>query len=429
MENVIKIKGARAHNLKNVQLELPKNKLIVFTGVSGSGKSSLAFDTIYAEGQRRYVESLSTYARQFLGVMEKPDVDFIEGLSPAISIDQKTTSRNPRSTVGTVTEIYDYFRLLFARVGHPHCPVCGREISTQSVDQIVDSILELIKVSAKTKKQARIIIFAPVVRDKKGEFSGLFDNLKAKGFKKARVDGQLRDLARDLVLIKTNKHSLDAEVDRISVGIKDIKSRVFLDNLKSRLTDSVEQALKLTDGNVFVSEVLDKGLTLPEFPKEFLDHLYSQKFACPVDNISLPEIEPRSFSFNSPHGACPTCNGIGRVLKVDVEKVFAGEISILEGGILPFKNMFEHDTWYSRLVLTVCEKNRINPRANTNSLLTRDKKILLFGTGNKTYKVEGTNRFGRKTYIYEEFTGIVSELEKRHSETESDYVRAEVENI
>ena len=230
MENTIRIRGARQHNLKNISVDIPKNKLVVFTGVSGSGKSSLAFDTIYAEGQRRYVESLSTYARQFLGIMEKPDVDLIEGLSPAISIDQKTTSKNPRSTVGTVTEIYDYLRLLFARIGHPHCPVCGREISYQSLDEILASVLNLLKVTLKNKRMGRFIILSPVVIDKKGEFSSLFDNLKAKGFRQVRVDGYVKDLTEDFVLIKTNKHTIEVLVDKISLSSKDLKNNIFLEN-------------------------------------------------------------------------------------------------------------------------------------------------------------------------------------------------------
>jgi len=225
---VIKIRGARQHNLKNIDVDIPKNKLVVFTGVSGSGKSSLAYDTIYAEGQRRYVESLSTYARQFLGIMEKPDVDLIEGLSPSISIDQKTTSKNPRSTVGTVTEVYDYLRLLFARVGHPHCPICGREISRQSQDQIVDAAISQIKDNLKTKNQARYLILSPMVRDKKGEFSSLFDNLKAKGFRQARIDTKVFDLSEELVLIKTNKHTIEAIVDKLTVNRKDLKDKPFL---------------------------------------------------------------------------------------------------------------------------------------------------------------------------------------------------------
>lgn len=427
MKQVIKIRGARQHNLKNVDVDIPKNKLVVFTGVSGSGKSSLAFDTIYAEGQRRYVESLSTYARQFLGIMEKPDVDLIEGLSPAISIDQKTTSRNPRSTVGTITEIYDYLRLLFARIGHPHCPICGREIANQSLDEVVNSSLKLIKDLLKDKPTVRLFVLSPVVDDKKGEFTALFTNLKSKGFRYVRIDGEVKDLSEEFVLIKTNKHTIEAVIDRISVSRKNLKDKIFEDNLKKRLSDSIEKALSLSNGLVKVSEILDKTHELIEFPKNFADHLFSERFACPIDNIQLPEIEPRTFSFNSPHGACPNCNGIGRILKVEPDLLFSKEISITEGGILPFANIFEHDTWYSRLLLTVCEQNGINPRTQIKNLSDENIQLLLWGTSNRLYKVEGTNRFERLTHIYETFPGIVHELETRYKNTESDWVRAEIE--
>jgi len=427
MDNIIKIRGARQHNLKNIDLDIPKNKLVVFTGVSGSGKSSLAFDTIYAEGQRRYVESLSTYARQFLGIMEKPDVDTIEGLSPAISIDQKTTSRNPRSTVGTVTEIYDYFRLLFARVGHPHCPVCGREIKSLSLDEINTSVFNLIKGLSLGKKLARFMILSPLVNDKKGEFSGLFDNLKAKGFKQVRIDGYIKDLGEDFVLIKTNKHKIEAVVDKFSVNSKSLKDKIYQDNLKKRISESNEQSLKLSEGLAMVSEIMDASFEMPEVPKKMVDHLFSEKFACPFDNISLPEIEPRTFSFNSPHGACPTCMGIGKILKVDTDRVFSEEISITEGGILPFANIFEHDTWYSRLILEVCAENGIDPRTPIKNLSHDQKKLILDGTDNREYRVEGSNRQGRETFIYENFKGIIGELESRHAQTESDWVRGEIE--
>jgi excinuclease ABC subunit A len=423
----IKIRGARQHNLKNVDLDIPKNKLVVFTGVSGSGKSSLAFDTIYAEGQRRYVESLSAYARQFLGIMDKPDVDTIEGLSPAISIDQKTTSKNPRSTVGTVTEIYDYLRLLYARVGHPHCPVCGREIKSQSAQEIVDQTLNFIKNSIKDKKIARYAVLSPLVLSKKGEFSNLFENLKAKGFKQIRVDNHTKNLFSDLVLIKTNKHTIEAFIDKLSVSGTDLKNKIFVDNLRSRLTDSVEQALKLSEGLVILSEITDKSLIMPELPKSFIDHLFSEKFSCPIDNISLPEIEPRTFSFNTPHGACAKCNGIGRILEVDPLLVFSGEISITEGGILPFANTFEHDTWLSRLILTFCNENSIDPRSPISRLSDNQKQLLLNGTGDREYKVEGTNRFGKMTYIFEKFTGIVNELQSRYQTTDSDWAKREIE--
>ncbi len=426
MEQFIKIRGARQHNLKNINLDIPKNKLVVLTGVSGSGKSSLAFDTIYAEGQRRYVESLSSYARQFLGIMEKPDMDSIEGLSPAISIDQKTTSHNPRSTVGTVTEVYDYLRLLYARIGHPHCPICGREISHLTLDQIVLQALGLITETVKANKKGWFLILSPMVSERKGEFSQLFENLKSKGYRQVRIDGYIHDLSEEIILIKTNKHSIDAVIDRVSVNAINLKDETFFDNLKSRLSDSIQQALNLSEGLVTFAEVLDKGFTMPVNPKNLKDHLFSEKFSCPIDNISLPEIEPRSFSFNSPQGACPTCTGLGKILKVEPELVFSPELTINEGGILPFANMLEHDSWYGRTIIKVCEENNINPRLPIKNLTEAQKKILLYGTGVREYKVEGTNRFGHETHIWQRFEGVANNLERRYAETESDWARDEI---
>jgi excinuclease ABC subunit A len=426
MENFIKIHGAKQHNLKNVNVDIPKNKLVVLTGVSGSGKSSLAFDTIYAEGQRRYVESLSSYARQFLGIMEKPDVDSIEGLSPAISIDQKTTSHNPRSTVGTVTEIYDYLRLLFAKIGHPHCPICGREISHQTLDQIVDAAISLTENTLKTDKKAWFLILSPMVQERKGEFSQLFDNLKSKGYRQVRLDGYVHDLSEDIVLIKTNKHTIEAVIDRLSITNSNLKGEVSKSELKNRLADSIQQALNLSEGLVIFAQVLDKEFTMPPSPKKFEDHLFSEKFACPVDNISLPEIEPRTFSFNSPQGACPRCTGLGKILKVDPNLIFSPELTINEGGILPFSNMFERETWYGRLIKQMCEENEINMRKPIKDLGKREINILLNGTGERQYHVYGTNRFGRETYIWEEFTGFIKELERRYNESESDWVKEEI---
>jgi excinuclease ABC subunit A len=427
MDNYIKVRGARQHNLKNINLDIPKNKLVIFTGVSGSGKSSLAFDTIYAEGQRRYVESLSTYARQFLGIMDKPDVDSIEGLSPAISIDQKTTSKNPRSTVGTVTEIYDYLRLLYARIGHPHCPICGREISRQTLDQIVDKSIELFKSDALQKTQARFLILSPVISGRKGEYSTLFDNLKSKGYRQVRVDGLVKNIDDYFVLIKTNKHNIDVVIDKLSLTASDLRNKTYLDNLKSRLSDSLQQALNLSEGLVIISEIKDRGFDLPEFPKNLADNLFSERFSCPIDNIEIPEIEPRTFSFNSPYGACPGCSGLGKILKVDPQLVINNELSIKEGGIKPFSNMFEHDTWYSRLMLKVCEEAGIDARTPIKNLSKDEKDIILYGTGDKEYKVQGTNRFGHLTYIWEKYLGVVLELEKRYRESDSDFVKAEIE--
>ncbi|MFH0863873.1 MAG: excinuclease ABC subunit UvrA, partial [Candidatus Gottesmanbacteria bacterium] len=419
--------GSRVHNLKNISVEIPKNKLVVFTGLSGSGKSSLAFDTIYAEGQRRYVESLSAYARQFLGIMEKPDVDSIEGLSPAISIDQKSVSHNPRSTVGTVTEIYDYLRLLFARIGHPHCPNCGREISQQSQDQIIIQMLQIINKELETNKQVRIMILSPIIRDKKGEFKELFQNLKSKGFQKIRLDNRVFDINDDFVLIKTNKHSIDVVIDKISLDKHSIRQKELIASLRSRLNEDIEQALKLADGLTIVTIVQDQSFDFPDNPKNFKDHLFSQKFSCPICNISLPPIEPRSFSFNSPYGACPTCLGLGTLLKIDEKIIFNPNLSITEGGILPFSKSFLNDTWFSRLILTVCQKNGIDSRAPLAKLTAKQTSILLYGTDKEEYRVLGTNRFGRMTSIWENYQGIIPELERHFKETDSEYVRMEIE--
>jgi excinuclease ABC subunit A len=426
MDNVIKIRGARQHNLKNVDLDIPKNKLVVLTGVSGSGKSSLAFDTLYAEGQRRYVESLSSYARQFLGIMEKPDVDSIEGLSPAISIDQKTTSHNPRSTVGTVTEVYDYLRLLFARIGHPHCPICEREISHQTLDQIVEQALGLIESTAKSGKKAWFLVLSPVVQERKGEFSQLFENLKSKGYRQVRIDGYIHDLSEDLVLIKTNKHTIEAVIDRVATTIDSLRGQSSKAELKNRLADSIQQALNLSEGMVVMAQVLDKEFTMPATPKKFEDHLFSERFACPFDNVSLPEIEPRSFSFNSPQGACPTCTGLGKILKAEPELIFSEDLTIMEGGILPFSNMFEHETWYGRVIKKMCEENGIDTHKAIKDLSIKDRETLLKGTGDKLYRVYGTNRFGKETYIWQKFIGFIPELERRYAESQSDWVKEEI---
>lgn len=421
------IKGAREHNLKNIDVEIPKNKLIVFTGISGSGKSSLAFDTIYAEGQRRYVESLSSYARQFLGIMNKPDVDTIEGLSPAISIEQKTTSHNPRSTVGTTTEIYDYLRLLFARIAHPHCPICGREIASQSAETITNNTLQSIKEITLKRGVARFLILSPIVRGKKGEFINLFSSLLTKGYTRTRADGKFYGLDEDLILIKTNKHDIDVVIDRISTDKKQIKNTTSFTTLRSRLSSSIEQGLALSDGLIILSEILDPGFEIPQRPKEFKDHLYSERFSCPVDNTNLPEIQPRTFSFNSPHGACTTCSGIGTLLKIDPEKIINPDLTIAEGGILPMSNMFENDTWYSRIIKTVAEKNGFNIQTPIKNVSEENKKILLYGTEKEIHQVHGANREGKTTSIYEEFPGVIKELERRHSETDSEWVRGEIE--
>ena len=421
MKNSITIKGARQHNLQNIDVELPKNKLVVLTGVSGSGKSSLAFDTIYAEGQRRYVESLSAYARQFLGIMDKPDVDTIDGLSPAISIDQKTTSHNPRSTVGTITEVYDYLRLLFARVGHPHCPTCGIEISKMSVDEIVEKFLNVITDEVRTDKikPHKFQILSPVVRAKKGEFKDLFTNLQAKGFNNIIVDGKPFDINGEVTLIKTNKHDISVISDTVSVDHKSMQDKVYMANLRTRLVNDIEQSNNLSGGLTILT-----GAT---------EHLFSENFSCANCNLSLPELEPRMFSFNSPLGACEKCRGIGTIYKVDHDLILNKKLTILEGGILPFNKMFFQDTWYTRLLRTMADEEGIDLNVPLAKLDPDEMKMLLHGT-KKTYKVTGTNRQGRPTAIFEKYDGVIAELERRFFSSESGlegmdmqrYVREEV---
>lgn len=420
MIDTIKVRGARQHNLQNVDVDIPKNKLVVMTGVSGSGKSSLAFDTIYAEGQRRYVESLSAYARQFLGIMDKPDVDLIEGLSPSISIDQKTVSHNPRSTVGTITEVYDFFRLLFARIGHPHCPKCGMEITKLSVDEIVTKILgELTsQVESEKIKPHQFRILSPIVRSRKGEFHDLIDNVRSKGFNQLRVDKKEMSIDDDINLLKTNKHDIDVVIDTIFLSYKDLKEEVYVANLRSRITNDVEQAVNLSDGLVMLAGA---PIDIPgKDKKEKNEHLYSEKFSCPNDNLSLPEIEPRMFSFNSPLGACETCKGIGTIHKVDPDLVLNPKLSINEGGIIPFTKFFFIDTWFTRLIKTMAQEEGISLDVAIGKLTDEQRNTILFGV-DETYRVRGTNRMGRPTAIYEKFDGIVKELERRYFENTGDY--------
>lgn len=420
MDKII-VKGAREHNLKNIDLEIPKNKLVVLTGLSGSGKSSLAFDTIYAEGQRRYVESLSSYARQFLGTMKKPDVDLIEGLSPAISIDQKSTSHNPRSTVGTVTEIYDYMRLLFARIGHPHCPNCGREISRQSKEQVVEALYRLLETHKEAgKKDLRMLLLAPLVKDRKGEYTELFKSLRKRGYTKVRIDGRVFNLNEEFTLIKTNKHSIDLIIDAVALTKETERTRISTD---------VEQALQFGNGEMTVALIKDATFDLPEKPEDMEDYLFSEKFACPVCNISLPEIEPRIFSFNTPHGACPSCSGLGRVLNVDRELVFNDNLSINEGGILPFFNIGTSDTWFARTIKIFCEENDISLKRKLSEISDEKKELLLHGTGSKEYFVEGENRWGRETVIREPFRGVAGELKRKHAESESQFVKSQIDKF
>ncbi len=409
------IKGAREHNLQNVSLTLPKQKLIVFTGVSGSGKSSLAFDTIYAEGQRRYVESLSAYARQFLGIMNKPDVDFISGLSPSISIDQKTVSRNPRSTVGTITEIYDYLRLLFSKVATSYCHTCGVTISRLSIDEISRHMLILLEAELKEHKSKPIAftIQAPIARQKKGEFASLFRNLVAKGYNQATVDGKEILMSDDIALIKTNKHDIDVQIETFSLNYSQFKDRIFKSNLSSRLFESIEAAGTLSDGLIL-------------FKTASQNHLFSQHFACPNGHPFLTDIEPRVFSFNSPLGACQTCKGLGKIVRIDISKILNMNLTITEGAILPFNKILFHDTWFSRLFHTFLVEEAINTKLPLNEMNEKELQILLHGN-KQTYKVVGKNRFGRDTSIYEKFDGVVGELEKKYAEAESEYASAEIE--
>lgn len=424
-QDTITVIGAREHNLKNISIEIPKNKLIVFTGLSGSGKSSLAFDTLYAEGQRRYVESLSSYARQFLGVMHKPDVDQIDGLSPAISIDQKTTSHNPRSTVGTITEIYDYLRLLFARIGHPHCPNCGKEISSQSVDQIVRQILNEIELRAGATP-VRLLLLSPVVRQKKGEFSGLFETLRKKGYLRAQIDKRMYSLDEELTLIKTNKHDVNVVIDRLVVSKQQLRDESEKKTLKSRINQSVEESLKLANGLIIASFIEDDSLQFPENPTECTNKLYSEQRACSDCGISISEIEPRLFSFNSPQGACETCNGLGTLQKIDVEKIIAPSLTLSEGAIIPFARMMSTDTWWSRLVKEVVDDAGYDFRKTPyEEMSEKAHNILLFGS-DRVYRVEGENRFGKQTVVHEQFEGFVKNLERRFHETDSDFIRKEI---
>ncbi len=425
MLTAIKVTGARQHNLKNISVDIPKNQFVVVTGVSGSGKSSFAFDTVYAEGQRRYVESLSAYARQFLGIMDKPEVDMIEGLSPSISIDQKTVSHNPRSTVGTITEVYDYLRVLYARVGLPHCPNDGSPITKLSVDQIVDQVIVEMRRVCSTNKIApqEFAILSPVVRQKKGEFHDLLDNLQEKGYRTVIVDGEVKSLEDDIPLLKTNKHSISVQIDVIHAHHKDMKEVYFIDTLRPRLTQAIEQATKLSEGLVIIqyydtqSQQSERQEVENDHRKKYSptirDHLFSEKFSCPKCGFSLPELEPRMFSFNSPLGACESCRGLGVVNKVDPDLLFAPKLSIHEGGILPFTKIFFGETWYTRLMKTVFEIEKIPTNTAIENLTKDQVKVLLYGTG-ATYRVSGQNRFGKDTLIHEKFDGIVPELERRY---------------
>ncbi len=391
------IRGAREHNLKNIDLELPRNKLIVFTGISGSGKSSLAFDTIYAEGQRRYVESLSAYARQFLGQMDKPEVDFIEGLSPAISIDQKTVHKNPRSTVGTVTEIYDYLRLLFARIGKPHCYRCGRPIARQTAQQIVDQILDL-------GESTRIQILSPIARGRKGEYKKIFEELRKEGFARVRVNGAIKDLTTDeLSLDKKKKHSIEIVVDRL----------VVKRDMKNRIADAVETALKRANGLVLI-DLVDQRRQI----------LFSEHVACPDCGISYEKIEPRLFSFNSPFGSCPTCTGLGFKMEIDPGLVIDPHKSLNDGGVLPWAN--SHSKWLKGILSGVCRDFNIDPDKPLGKLSPAQLDLLLYGLNGAKVRFLYTNNYGRTRTFESSFSGVIRHLERQYRESTSEYVREEI---
>ncbi|HEY5575837.1 MAG TPA: excinuclease ABC subunit UvrA, partial [Clostridiaceae bacterium] len=400
MKDKIIIKGAKVHNLKNVDLEIPRDKFIIFTGLSGSGKSSLAFDTIYAEGQRRYMESLSSYARQFLGQMDKPDVEYIEGLSPAISIDQKSTNKNPRSTVGTVTEIYDYMRLLYSKIGKPHCPKCGKEIAQQTVDQMVDKILEM-------EEKTKIQVLAPVIRGKKGENVKVLENIKKSGFVRVRIDGKTYDLQEEEIkLAKTTKHTIEAVVDRL----------VIKPEIRSRLAESIEVALKLAEGIVIINVIGGE------------DVMFSENFACADCGISIGELSPRMFSFNSPFGKCDTCEGLGMLLEIDPDLVIPDKTkSILEGAVAPWgSGMLREDSWTHSILKALEKEYKFRIDTPVEKLDPQVVDILLYGIKGDKIKVKYTRDNGTMEFNHA-FEGVINNLKRRYRETSSNYMKNEIE--
>jgi len=407
----LRVVGAREHNLKNITVEIPRDKLVVITGLSGSGKSSLAFDTIFAEGQRRYVESLSSYARQFLGQMDKPDVDTIEGLSPSVSIDQKGTSHNPRSTVGTVTEVYDYMRLLYARVGIPHCPICGRVVQKQSAQEIVDFIEKL-------PKDSRLQILSPLVRERKGTYQAVFDEIRKAGFVRVRVDGETTSLEEDFDLDRYKKHTIEAVVDRII--LREPENEADAKSARTRLTDSVETALKFGDGYVTV-QVLSE-----DSPR---DIQFSEYLACPEHGSIITEIEPRTFSFNTPHGACPTCQGLGSRQEIDPDLLIPDpSVSLLNGAIVDdaWNGPKNDGGYYWQMLEAVAREHKIDLEAPVESIPEKKLNKILYGTGGKELKVEFTGRNGRKSSFRASFEGVVNNMERRYRETNSEYVRGKI---
>lgn len=415
-ENCIKIRGARQHNLKNIDVDIPREKLVVITGLSGSGKSSLAFDTIYAEGQRRYVESLSSYARMFLGVMDKPDVDTITGLSPAISIDQKSTSRNPRSTVATVTEVYDYLRLLFARVGVPHCPICHREVSRRSVEDIVNEVMKL-------PLGSKLMLLAPIVQQKKGEFQHISEQFTQKGFSRVRVDGIVYALDEFPELEKNVKHDIEIVVDRF----------ILSPDLLSRISSSIEQALDLGQGIIKLLRINDNSSSIEKknLASDTEVLTYSQRYACEYHPDELiPELEPRLFSFNAPQGACPTCTGLGSRLEIDPSLVFNKNLTIAEGGIRPF-NRIRDDSWWMKRLNAVAVRHNFSIHTPIKDLTEEQRHMILYGTGDEKYKVKiaGTGKFQEGAVYESTYEGVIPTLERRHKETDSDFIRKDIERF
>ncbi|HKV58700.1 MAG TPA: excinuclease ABC subunit UvrA, partial [Ktedonobacteraceae bacterium] len=447
-QDKIVIRGAREHNLKNIDVTIPRDKLVVITGLSGSGKSSLAFDTIFAEGQRRYVESLSAYARQFLDKMEKPDVDHIDGLSPAISIDQKGATHNPRSTVGTVTEIYDYMRLMYARVGHPHCPICGRELSLQTVQQIVDSVLDL-------PEGSRIMLLAPLVQGRKGEYKQIFEEMRRAGYVRVRVDGTIYDLSDDIDLDKQKKHTIEVVVDRLVIRgerktaapdtvrqlgkvaerpalydvnatsdgahtLSDIPENTEQTqepdtSFRQRVTDSLETTLKLGNGVVLVSIIDGEEI------------LFSEKLSCVYDGFSLPEIAPRTFSFNSPHGACPTCTGLGTQQEIDAELIVTHpELSLLEGAIAPWSKVVNGSQWHASILEALAKKFNFSLETPWRDLTADQKKIVLYGTDEPLSIRYKPQHGGTRTYTIT-FEGVIPNLDRRYKQTDSEWVHEDIE--
>jgi excinuclease ABC subunit A len=409
-DNYIRVRGAKAHNLKNISVDIPKDKMVVITGLSGSGKSSLAFDTIYAEGQRRYVESLSAYARQFLGLMEKPDVDLIEGLSPAISIDQKSAGHNPRSTVGTITEVYDYLRLLYARVGHARSPVSGKRLKSQTVQEIVDSILEM---PVKYKSEGvKIMLLAPLVKDRKGTYEELFARYLAQGYVRARVDGQVYQLEEKIKLDRYVKHNIELVLDRLVIRKESRGENEFV----KRLTDSVELTLNLGEREMLVNLVDQKE-----------DVFFSERLVDPATGQSFAEVEPHTFSFNSPHGACPSCNGLGFIKEVDPKSVFDPEVSIEDGGILPWARSADNeDAWHTQLLKQVAKNEGFRLDVPIAKLAKKHIEIILHGTGEERYKIKWDGSGGTNTW-HAKFEGVVGSLKRRYEQTDSDFIRREIE--